>query len=216
MAAGLAMLAGTALAQAPAWPAKPIRMIAGHLAGWAGDAVLDAYEIERLPITDQVSRFAMNHAQQMMKVRGAVPPRIEEPGPEGDAIRAEEGRKSYELNVQQFCCAGLNFGYFYDSSPQIAYDGEAPQDYDMGSFTLLRFEASAEAQPLMDAAAARAVPITLLDLAGDNVPPQYRHALVRVHADQHVAWRSNTAPADAGRLIDQLRGARLCAPGNPA
>ena len=237
--AGYGMNAGIADALNLSWH------LAGHLAGWAGDAVLDAYEIERLPITDQVSRFAMNHAQQMMKARGAVPPRIEEPGPEGDAIRAEEGRKSYELNVQQFCCAGLNFGYFYDSSPLIAYDGEAPPEYDMGSFTpstapgcraphfflddgrslydafgadytLLRFDASADAQPLMDAAAARAVPITLLDLAGDNLPPQYRHALVLVRADQHVAWRSDTAPADAGRLIDQLRGAPLFAPRNPA
>lgn len=83
-------------------------------------------------------------------------------------------------------------------------------------YTLLRFDASADAQPLMDAVAARAVPITLLDLAGDNLPPRYRHALVLVRADQHVAWRSDTAPADAGRLIDQSRGALLCAPRNPA
>jgi 4-hydroxy-2-oxoheptanedioate aldolase len=26
--------------------------------------------------------------------------------------------------VQQYCCGGLNFGYFYDRSPLIAYDGE--------------------------------------------------------------------------------------------
>ena len=95
----------------------------------------DAYEIERQPITDQVSRFAMDHAQQMIKARGAVPPRIEDPGAEGDAIRADAGRKAYELNVQQFCCAGLNFGYFYEQSPLIDYDGEAPPAYTMGSFT---------------------------------------------------------------------------------
>ena len=37
--------------------------------------------------------------------------------------------------MQQFCCAGLNFGYFYDRSPIIAYDGEAPPAYTMGGFT---------------------------------------------------------------------------------
>ena len=42
-----------------------------------------------------------------------MPHDIEAPGPEGDALRAEIGREAYELNVQQFCCAGLNFGYFY-------------------------------------------------------------------------------------------------------
>src|SRR5207244_9658550 len=42
---------------------------------------------------------------------------------------------SYDLNVQQYCCAGLNFGYYYDRSPIIAHDGEAPPPYSMGSFT---------------------------------------------------------------------------------
>jgi hypothetical protein len=49
---------------------------------------------------------------------------LEEPGPEGDAVRARIGKEAYDLNVGQFCCGGLNFGYFYDASPIIAYDGE--------------------------------------------------------------------------------------------
>ena len=40
MAAGLAMLAGTALAQAPAWPAKPIRMIVTFPPGGSTDATV--------------------------------------------------------------------------------------------------------------------------------------------------------------------------------
>jgi 2-polyprenyl-6-methoxyphenol hydroxylase-like FAD-dependent oxidoreductase len=109
--------------------------LSARLQGWGAEGMLDAYEAERQPITDQVSRFAMNHAQQMIKARGAVPLDIETPGPVGDAVRAEAGRAAYELNVQQFCCAGLNFGYFYDRSPIIAYDGESPPAYAMGSFT---------------------------------------------------------------------------------
>ena len=98
--AGYGMNAGIADALNLSWH------LSAHLSGWAGRSALDAYEIERLPITEQVSRFAMDHAQQMIKARGAVPPRIEEASAEGDAIRAEEGAKSYALNVQQFCCAG--------------------------------------------------------------------------------------------------------------
>ena len=49
-----------------------------QLHGWARPAALDAYERERQPITEQVSQFAMNHAQAMIKARRGVPRAIEE------------------------------------------------------------------------------------------------------------------------------------------
>ncbi len=228
--AGYGMNAGIADALNLSWH------LSAYLRGWAGEAVLSLYERERQPITEQVSRFAMNHAQAMIKARGAVPARIEEPGPEGDAIRRELGQKTYDLNVQQFCCAGLNFGYYYDESPAIAYDGEAQPAYTMGSFTastapgcrvphlwlrdgrslydafgpdytLLRTDASADAAPLLQAAAQRGLPMTLLDLQDEALPPEYRHKLLLCRTDQHVAWRGNQAPDHPLRLIDQLRGA---------
>jgi 2-polyprenyl-6-methoxyphenol hydroxylase-like FAD-dependent oxidoreductase len=234
--AGYGMNAGIADALNLSWH------LSSHLAGWADARVLDAYEVERQPITDQVSRFAMDHAQQMIKARGAVPPRIEEPGPEGDAIRAEQGQKSYDLNVQQFCCAGLNFGYFYERSPLIAYDGEAPPAYTMGNFTastvpgcraphfwldggrslydalgsdytLLRLDAAVQAEPLVAAARDHGVPLALLDIPPGFAPAEYRHALVLCRADQHVAWRGDTVPADSHALIARLRGA---APRSPS
>jgi hypothetical protein len=110
-------------------------LLAAHLQGWADAAILNAYEAERQPITEQVSQFAMNHAQQVMKMKRAIPQNIEEQGPAGDALRAEIGANAYELNVQQFCCAGLNFGYFYAGSPIISYDEESPPVYSMGGFT---------------------------------------------------------------------------------
>jgi 2-polyprenyl-6-methoxyphenol hydroxylase-like FAD-dependent oxidoreductase len=228
--AGYGMNAGIADALNLSWH------LSAQLAGWADERILDAYEIERLPITEQVSRFAMDHAQQMIRARGAVPARIEEDSAEGEAIRAEAGRKAYELNVQQFCCAGLNFGYFYDRSPLIAYDGEAAPPYTMGGFTaatapgcraphftladgrslydafasdytLLRFDPGVDAAPLLAAARARGVPMALLEIAGVAAPPEYRHALVLCRADQHVAWRGDAPPADAGELVERLRGA---------
>src|SRR5207253_4302454 len=95
----------------------------------------DAYEAERQPITDQVSRFAMDHAAKMIKARSAVPPNIEADDAAGEQERQRIGQEAYELNVQQFCCAGLNFGYFYRGSPIILADGEEPPPYTMGSFT---------------------------------------------------------------------------------
>ena len=127
--AGYGMNAGIADAINLSW------LLAACVQGWADERILDAYEAERQPITEQVSHFAMDHAQKMIRARRAVPADIEAPGAEGDALRAEIGREAYELNVQQFCCAGLNFGYFYTGSPIIATDGEAPPTYSMGSFT---------------------------------------------------------------------------------
>lgn len=127
--AGYGMNAGIADAMNLSWT------LAATLAGWAGPAVLDAHEAERLPQTEQVSHFAMNHAIKLHKERKQVPAGIEQPGAEGDALRAAWGRRSYDINVAQYCAAGLNFGYFYDRSPIIAYDGEQAPDYSMGTFT---------------------------------------------------------------------------------
>jgi 2-polyprenyl-6-methoxyphenol hydroxylase-like FAD-dependent oxidoreductase len=84
--------------------------LAAHLNSWAPEAILDAYQRERLPITDQVSRFAMKHAEGAIRERTHLPPEIEEDTPAGAEARARVGKAAYELNVQQFACAGLNYG----------------------------------------------------------------------------------------------------------
>jgi 2-polyprenyl-6-methoxyphenol hydroxylase-like FAD-dependent oxidoreductase len=113
------MNAGIADAANLAW------LLAARLEGWGGEGILTAYAAERLPITDQVSHFAMDHAHAMTKARKSVSDEIEADGPEADAYRAAVGKTTYDLNVQQYCCAGLNFGYFYQGSPIIVCDGEA-------------------------------------------------------------------------------------------
>jgi hypothetical protein len=183
-----------------------------------------------------VSHFAMEHAQKMIRARRAVPANIEAPGAEGDAIRAEVGRDAYELNVQQFCAAGLNFGYFYTGSPILAQDDEPPPAYTMGGFTestvpgcraphfwlddgrslydafgpgytLLRFDPRTEVETLLAAAKARRLPLVVLDVrARDEIPAAYGHKLVLCRTDQHVAWRADTVPAQAEELVDLLCG----------
>lgn len=127
--AGYGMNAGIADAMSLSWT------LAAVLQGWGGPRALEAYEAERLPITEQVSKFAMNHALALQKQREGVPAGIEQPGPAGDAAREQAGRALYDLNVKQYCCGGLNFGYFYDRSPLIAYDGEEAPAYTMDQFT---------------------------------------------------------------------------------
>ncbi len=126
--AGYGMNAGLADAANLAWH------LAAQLEGWAAPQALSAYEKERHPITEQVSRFAMNHAHAMSQRRRQIPENLEEDSPAGQAARTEFGQDLYDLNVQQYCCAGLNFGYYYDQSPVMVYDEERAPDYSMGSF----------------------------------------------------------------------------------
>ena len=206
------------------------------LGGWAGPAMIDAYEAERLPITAQVSKFAMSHAERVIKSRHAVPQNVEDDTEEGELARAAFGRQAYDLNVQQFAAAGLNFGYSYDSSPIISYDGEPAPEYTMGSYTpatapgcraphfwlepgvslydrlghgytLLRFDQDADTEPLTAAAAAAGMPLEVVDVPAGAAPAEYKHALVICREDQHVAWRGDAAPADSAALVDLLRGA---------
>jgi 2-polyprenyl-6-methoxyphenol hydroxylase-like FAD-dependent oxidoreductase len=223
--AGYGMNAGIADATGLTW------MLDAVLKGWAAPAMLDAYSAERLPITEQVSRHAMATAETMIRNRAAVPAEIEDQTPEGDAARAWFGRQTAELNTPQYACAGLNFGYFYDTSPIIAYDGATPPAYGMGDYTpsavpggrmahlalpdgatlydsagpfytLVRTDPAAGAT-MIAAASARGLPLAVVDIAPTAV---HDHALYLMRPDQHVAWRGRSAPDDPGAILDRLTG----------
>ena len=226
--AGYGMNAGIADAMNLSW------LLSAHLNGWAPLAILDAYEAERWPITSQVSRFAMSHAEAEIRRRGAVPVEIEEAGPRGERVRQQVGRLAYEINVQQYACAGLNFGTYYDRSPIVAYDGSEHPRYTMDrytastvpgcrtphfwcedgrslydamgpEFTLLRLDAAVDVTTLETAARNKAVPLKVFDL--EPKEPCYEGKLVLSRPDQHVAWRGNHVPDDPAALIDRIRGA---------
>ena len=225
--AGYGMNAGIADATNLAW------LLAAYLEGWAGIAILDAYEAERLPITEQVSRFAMEMAGKVLSQRRTVPDEIEQPGPEGDAVRKQVGQAAYDLNVQQYCCAGLNFGYFYDRSPIIAYDGAEQPGFTMADFTpsstpgcrlpfarlsdgrpvydalgpgytLVRYDSDVAVAPLTDAMRANGVPFNIVDVP--QAQPPGDHKLILTRTDQHVAWRGDTIPDNPAHLVGKLLG----------
>jgi 2-polyprenyl-6-methoxyphenol hydroxylase-like FAD-dependent oxidoreductase len=232
---GYGMNAGIADAANLSW------MIAATLAGWAPLAILDAYEAERRPIADEMSRFTMDFALKIIKQRREISAEIELPGPVGDAVRARLGREAYELDVQQQCCGGLNFGYFYPSSPIIAYDGEPQPAYTMHDFTpstvpgcraphlwlkedrslydalgsdytLVRTDSSVRVSGIIEAAAQRDVPLALIEADTPEAHALYTRKLTLVRPDQHVAWRCNEEPTAALDLIDHVRGASELSP----
>ncbi|MEU6260976.1 FAD-dependent monooxygenase [Streptomyces sp. NPDC047043] len=87
-------------------------------------------------------------------------------------------------------------------------DGSALFDlFHSAGFTLLRF-ADHDVTALTDAAAARGVPLEVVDVRDPHARTLYERDLVLVRPDQHVAWRGDTAPTDPLRIVDRIRGAR--------
>jgi 2-polyprenyl-6-methoxyphenol hydroxylase-like FAD-dependent oxidoreductase len=229
--AGYGMNAGIADALDLGW------ILAGVVNGWGGEKLLEAYVAERGPITDQVSRFAMDHCIKMAAQRSSVPADIEDDSPEGEQSRTRMGQETYALNIQQYAAAGLNYGYYYDQSPTIVYDGEAAPDYSMSEyrpstvpgcrvphfhlpdgsslydnlgpvFTLLRCNPDEDVGGFMAAAQAAEVPLKVLNITPPKeVAALYIHPLVLVRPDQHVAWRGSAAAANPAATIDTVRGA---------
>jgi 2-polyprenyl-6-methoxyphenol hydroxylase-like FAD-dependent oxidoreductase len=226
---GFGMSAGIADAANLAWK------LAGVLHGWATPEILDAYQAERQPITDQASRLISDIGQQVMMQRNELSPEIERLDVAGEAVRAASGQLAYALDVEQQCCGGLNFGYFYDRSPIIAYDGEQAPSYTMGTFTsttvpgcrvphvwmegrrslydamgpdytLLRLDPTVRVDGIVTAAAQRGLPLAVLDVRSHEASELYRHKLVLVRPDQHVAWRGDAEPVGPLDLVDLVRG----------
>lgn len=230
--AGYGMNAGIADALGLSW------QLAAVIRGWAPDELLASYEAERRPITEQVSKFAMNLGIKVRHQADTVDASIEASGPEGNAFRESYGRQLVELNRAQYFCAGLNFGYFYDASPTIYYDGEQPPAFTMDTytpstvpgcrtphlwlddgrslydalgaeFTLLRMDPHVDVSGLLEAAVRREVPLAVLDVKSTEAEALYREKLVLSRPDRHVAWRGDREPEDPGELIDLVRGARM-------
>ena len=75
-------------------------------------------------------------------------------------------------------------------------------------FVLVRFAApDLDVAPLTEAAAARGVPLELVDLDHAGAAALYERTLVLVRPDGHVAWRGDALPEDPAALIDRVRGA---------
>lgn len=130
--AGYGMNAGIADGVNAVW------LICNVLDGWADPAILDAYQAERHPITEQVSRHAMDSMVAAMDAlgKGTVPRAFgSRYNPVGAAMRSVMGRKLAPINEAQFLPEGLNFGYYYGASPIIVGDGTSPPDFTMDHHT---------------------------------------------------------------------------------
>jgi len=209
--------------------------LAATLAGWGGDGLLPSYETERRPIGFRNRAASARHLAIRTEIASAYTPRIHEDSPRGARARGRLGATIAALGNLENEALGIEIGYRYDDSPIVCHEaGEAPPwemaRYHPGTwpgvripsvfladgaalydrlgdgFTLLRF-ADVDATGLLDAAARRGLPLTVVDVRDPAVAQLYERELVLVRPDQHVAWRGPHAPADALAVVDRVRGA---------
>jgi 2-polyprenyl-6-methoxyphenol hydroxylase-like FAD-dependent oxidoreductase len=132
-AAGFGMNAGIQEAMTLGW------MLAATVNGWGGDALLDAYELERRPIGEQVAKIVTEISRKssgagMRMALQTVLADVEREGPEGDRARAMLRDYVVEHSFPQHSSLGLNFGYRYEGSPLVVSDGSEAPAFDFARF----------------------------------------------------------------------------------
>ena len=207
--------------------------IAAQLEGWGGAKLLASYETERRPIGLFNTREAADNYDKSGTIFG-VPDALEEDSGAGDAARSAVAAL-LPPKIKHFAPIGVHLGSAYESSPLIVDDGTPAVAFDPvrytpsarpgqraphawlaqgksvldlfgRGFTLLRF--GGEGGDMLIAAAREAkVPLNVEDIIDDAAARLYEKRLVLVRPDGHVAWRGDSAPAQARAIIDRIRGA---------
>jgi hypothetical protein len=202
--------------------------------GWAGENLIESYEIERRPVA--IRNLAQSYALAKAKSSVSVPLNIEADTPDGEKSRREVGDLIAEAMKEEYFCIGIQLGARYDGSPLICVedtpepesspfvyhptshpggraphrwlaDGSALFDHFDRGFTLLRLGGSEiDCRPLLDTAATRGVPVTLFDEDDPATHDLYDANLALIRPDQYVAWRGNVLPNDPLVLIDRVSG----------
>jgi 2-polyprenyl-6-methoxyphenol hydroxylase-like FAD-dependent oxidoreductase len=210
--------------------------LAAVIGGWGGDRLLESYGPERMPvgIASVADSDRTYHETTLLRGGSAIAQCSAEGESQRrkfakDLLARTQGRSDPTSE-------NVKLGYCYDHSPIIWSDGTAgpPEDaWDFvpsarpGSraphawisdnrslldlfghgFVLLRFGANpVSVEPLVHAAAARAVSLQVVDIANPDIERLYEKELVLVRPDGHVAWRGDEAPANALTLLDVARG----------
>jgi hypothetical protein len=151
--------------------------------------------------------------------------------------RAREAILRTRAKEFQHDSPGIELGYRYDGSPICVSDGTLSPQVDHATYAPttcpgaraphVRLESGRSTLDLFGrgfvllvlasktidtsafvAAAQRAgLPFDVIAVDDARVREAYERPLVLVRPDGHVAWRGDSAPADAGEIIDRVRGA---------
>jgi hypothetical protein len=210
--------------------------LAAVMQGWGGPHLLESYEIERKPvaISSVIASSDTYVHETSLPADSAIAENSTE-GEHArrrfaEALRGRRGQGNERIHES------VKLGYCYEGSPIIWPDGmkahvvndgnfvvfcrsgsRAPHawlgenistlDLFGDGFVLLRFARDIDASSLVAAAAARHVPLKVVDINSRDIAALYERKLVLVRPDGHVAWRADVCPDDPFALIDRVRGA---------
>lgn len=208
--------------------------LSAMLTGWGGDGLLDSYEIERKPLQRRVIDAAA--ANMAVLSTELLADNLDDDDAAGEQARRAAHLQIQETKDAEFHALDLVLDVAYDGSPIVASDDRAGEAivgarvvgaavvggrlphvwlakgrslYDeLGDgMTLVQLAGDDLSPDLAQAALDRHLPLRHLDLRQHRLRDRYGADLVLVRPDQHIAWRSDTVPADAGALLDRIRGA---------
>ena len=209
-------------------------MLDAALSGWAGPFLLDAYTFERRPIA--VRNFGSSTRNYKNWVGGSPDlEQVRDAGPEGDAARKRIAEHFIRTLYQEWHSYGIAMGYRYENSPIVVPDdlqepaddpsvyeqtarpghraphawikpGQSTIDLFGAGFCLLRFDPEINVIELENAARRVGLPLRVVTLDRPDIAELYERKLCLVRPDGHSAWRGDKLPADAGYLIDRVRG----------
>jgi 2-polyprenyl-6-methoxyphenol hydroxylase-like FAD-dependent oxidoreductase len=207
--------------------------LAATIRGWGGPALLASYHAERHPAAVRNTGYARGFADSLGGFRAR--PELEDDTPEGAAARAEAGAYFDRHGRREFNIPGITFGTRYDGSPILVADGSEPppdrvNEYVPSAcpggraphawladgrslfdafgfeFTLLRLAGVRDSGRLERAAARIGLPLTVVDMPGEETRDLYVADYALIRPDQTVAWRGD-AIGDPAALLDTVRGA---------
>ena len=205
------------------------------LAGWGGSALLGSYTPERRPVAERNVTEASGNLARMLSP--PAEPGLLDRTPDGEVLRRRIGDDLARAMTREWRTLGIHLGYVYEDSPICIPDNTPPPSLDPAvyeqtarpgsraphaflddgrstldlfgrGFALLRLGPSPpDPAPLAAAAAARGMPIEVIDIARPDIAAFHGRALVLVRPDGHVAWRGDGPPTDPAAAIDRVRGA---------
>jgi hypothetical protein len=193
--------------------------LAAVLHGFGGPGLLASYDAERRPVGERNRDAARRHSDVRVEIASLYHPALASPGTEGDRMRSEAGRRIAALGNAENESFGIELGYVYHWSPVICPDPGAgiPDDpvryvpitvpgarlpsvilrdgtaiFDrLGRWFTLVCVGVPASNALVAAAAARGMPMEMLQLDDPELTKVYGKVLLLVRPDQHVAWRGS-------------------------
>jgi hypothetical protein len=211
--------------------------LAALVQGWGGAGLLQSYETERRPIAERNTIAARELNKHLIAMpapaemeddtaegaaaRQLVGAHLATMGEEfaslgvqlgarydGSPLIAADGAPPSDDYINYTPCSvpGGRMPHCW-LGPGRGY-GSSLFDHLGKGFTLIRLGSKrADATSLAAAAAARRVPLQVLDAPAAEARDLYGCDLALVRPDQYVAWRGDTAPADPDQLMARVTGA---------